>query len=125
MARCQKRSVRKPSGGRYRVAVKKKKRNLARPPALTMLGAKRKKIIRSRGGNRKIRLLSYNYANISSEKSKKTEKVEIDDVLSNPANRDFARRKIMTKGAIIRTKKGEARITSRPGQNGIVDAVLI
>ena len=43
----------------------------------------------------------------------------------NPANRDFARRKIITKGAIIKTKRGNARVTSRPGQNGTVDAVLV
>ncbi|MFX0051156.1 MAG: 30S ribosomal protein S8e [Candidatus Hermodarchaeota archaeon] len=125
MARSQKKSLRKSSGGRYHTAIKKKKRDLARPPALTMLGDERKKIIRTRGGNRKTRLLSYNYANISKGKGKKSEKVEIEDVIDNSANRDFARRKIITKGAIIRTTKGEARVTSRPGQNGIVDAVLI
>jgi len=125
LARSQKRSVRKPSGGRYHTAVKKKKRELARPPALTLLGNEKKKAIRTRGGNRKIRLQSYNYANISSLKKGTTKKVEIEDVEDNPANRDFARRKIITKGAIIRTKKGRARVTSRPGQNGNVDAVLI
>ena len=125
MARSQKRSVRKPSGGRYHFAIKKKKRDLARPAAQTILGETRKKIVRTRGGNRKIRLQSCIYANISSLKKKTTERVEIEDVLENPANRDFARRKIITRGAIIRTKKGNARVTSRPGQNGTVDAVLI
>ncbi|MFX0185257.1 MAG: 30S ribosomal protein S8e [Candidatus Hodarchaeota archaeon] len=125
MARSQKRSVRKPSGGRYHTAIKKKKRELARPPALTLLGNEKKKAIRTRGGNRKIRLQSNNYANISTLKKGTTKKVEIEDVEDNPANRDFARRKIITKGAIIRTKKGRARVTSRPGQNGTVDAVLI
>ena len=124
MARSQKRSVRKPSGGRYHSAIKKKKRDLARPPALTMLGDQRKKIIRTRGGNRKIRLLSHKFANLSYPDKKISEKVEILDVESNPANRDFARRKIITKGAIIQTEKGKARVTSRPGQNGTVDAIL-
>jgi small subunit ribosomal protein S8e len=125
MARSQRRSVRKPSGGRYHSAIKKKKRDLARPPALTSLGEERKKTIRTRGGNRKIRLQSYQYANISSPEKGTTDKVEIEDVEDNQANRDFARRKIITKGAIIQTKKGKARVTSRPGQNGTVDAVLI
>jgi small subunit ribosomal protein S8e len=125
LARSQKRSARKPSGGRYHVAIKKKKRDLARPAAQTSLGETRKKIVRTRGGNRKIRLQSCLYANISSLKKRTTERVEIEDVLENSANRDFARRKIITKGAIIRTKKGNARVTSRPGQNGTVDAVLI
>jgi small subunit ribosomal protein S8e len=125
MARSQKRSVRKPSGGRYHTAIKKKKRDLARPPALTMLGDQRKKSIRTRGGNRKIRLLSHKFANLCYPDKKKSEKVEILDVETNPANRDFARRKIITKGAIIQTGKGKARVTSRPGQNGTVDAILI
>ena len=125
MGRSQKRSIRKPSGGRYYSAIKKKKRDLARPPALTTLGDQRRKTIRTRGGNRKIRLLSHKYASLSTADKKKSEKVEILDVETNPANRDFARRKIITKGAIIRTDKGKARVTSRPGQNGTVDAVLI
>ncbi|MHA1214608.1 MAG: 30S ribosomal protein S8e [Candidatus Hodarchaeales archaeon] len=125
MARSQRRSARKSSGGRYHTAIKKKKRDLARPAALTMVGSTRKKIIRTRGGNTKIRLLSYKYANVSSQDGKTIEKLEIEDVEENPANRDFARRKILTKGAIIQTKKGKAKVTSRPGQNGVVDAVFV
>ena len=124
MARSQKRSVRKPSGGRYHTAIKKKKRDLSRPPALTILGDQRSKMIRTRGGNRKIRLLSHKYANLSRQDKKTSEKVEILDVEANPANRDFARRKIITTGAIIQTDKGKARVTSRPGQSGTVDAII-
>lgn len=125
MARSQRRSRRKSSGGRYHSAIKKKKRDLARPSAFTLLGDERKKMIRTRGGNRKLRLLSYNFANLSLPDKKTTEKVIIEDVVENAANRDFARRKIITKGAIIRTTKGNALVTSRPGQNGTVDATLI
>jgi small subunit ribosomal protein S8e len=89
------------------------------------LGPGRKKIIRTRGGNKKIRLQVTQFANISTDNPRKTEKLEIEDIEDNLANRDFARRKIITKGAIIRTKKGLARVTSRPGQSGMVDAVLI
>ncbi len=125
MARSQKRSVRKPSGGRYHTAIKKKKRDLSRPPALTVLSDQRSKMIRTRGGNRKIRLLAHKYTNLSHPDKKTSEKVEILDVEANPANRDFARRKIITKGAIIQTDKGKARVTSRPGQSGTVDAILM
>lgn len=31
----------------------------------------------------------------------------------------------MNKGAIIETKIGKARITSRPGQSGTINAILI
>ena len=74
MARSQRRSVRKPSGGRYHTAIKKKKRDLARPPALTILGDQRRKLIRTRGGNRKIRLLSHKYANLSHQDKKSIDK---------------------------------------------------
>jgi len=46
-------------------------------------------------------------------------------VLENPANRHFVRRNILTKGTIIETVKGKAKITGRPGQEGMVNAVLI
>jgi small subunit ribosomal protein S8e len=90
-----------------------------------MLGEQRKKNIRTRGGNRKIRLLAQKYANLTTTDKKKSEKVEIIDVEENSANRDFARRKIITKGAIIETTKGKARVMSRPGQSGTIDAILI
>jgi small subunit ribosomal protein S8e len=31
----------------------------------------------------------------------------------------------MTKGAIIETEMGKAKVTSRPGQDGVVNAVLL
>ena len=46
-------------------------------------------------------------------------------VLDNSANSHFIRRNIVTKGAIVETELGQVRITSRPGQNGIVNGVLI
>ena len=51
--------------------------------------------------------------------------VEIRDVLENQANTDFARRKIITRGALIDTEMGQARVTSRPGQHGLINAVLL
>jgi len=35
------------------------------------------------------------------------------------------RRNIITKGAVIKTEKGPARVTSRPGQHGIINAILL
>jgi len=73
----------------------------------------------------KIRLLSTNYANVSNPSTGKTEKVEILRVVRNPANVDYNRRGVITKGTIIETPLGTARIMSRPGQHGIVNATLI
>ncbi len=118
------RSKRKSTGARFIHFRKKKKRELGRPSAETLVGETRKKNIRTRGGNRKYRLLRANKAVISNKEGKST-LVEIVAVKDNPANKDFARRKIITKGAIIETPMGDARVTGRPGQTGTVEAVLL
>ncbi|NAT11387.1 hypothetical protein C4E22_07625 [ANME-1 cluster archaeon AG-394-G06] len=46
-------------------------------------------------------------------------------VKSNPTNPFFARRNITTKGAVIETEIGDAVVTSRPDQDGIVNARLM
>lgn len=98
---------------------------MGRFPAETRMGEIRKKKIRIRGGNAKFRLYRIDFCNVTSPDTGKTEKCDIKDVDDNPANRNFARRKIITKGAIIQTKLGKARVTSRPGQTGLINAVLI
>jgi len=94
-------------------------------PTETTLGEPKKKIECRRGGNIKIRLLSTNYANVSDSSTGKTEKAEILRVVRNPANVDYNRRGVITKGTVIETPLGLARITSRPGQHGLVNATLL
>lgn len=72
----------------------------------------------------KVRLLAVKQANVS-DASGKTTKVEILRVVKNPANVDYDRRGVITKGTIIETSLGTARVTSRPGQDGIVNAILV
>jgi small subunit ribosomal protein S8e len=115
---------RKPSGGRKRSCRRKRKFEKGSFPAETTLGEPKRKVERERGGNTKIKSLSDKYACVTDPKSGKTEKVEIVRVVKNPANVDYDRRGIITKGAVIETPKGSARVTSRPGQNGIINAVL-
>ncbi len=81
--------------------------------------------IRTLGGNKKLRLLSEEYVNVVDPKTNKAQKTKIKTTTENPANRHFVRRNIMTKGTIIETEIGKAKITSRPGQDGVVNAVLI
>jgi len=115
---------RKDSGGRKRANRKKRKYEKGFFPAETALGKQKRKIIRKHGGNEKIRLLAVNQANIS-DASGKTVKVEIVRVIKNPANVDYDRRGVITKGTMIATSLGNARVTSRPGQDGIVNAILV
>jgi len=121
----QKRSKRKITGARYKQAEGKRKYAMGRLPAFTKIGKEQKKIIRTRGGNRKVKLLSTEVANVYDPKERKHFKVKIVTIKENKANRHFVRRNIITKGAIIETEKGLARVTSRPGQDGVVNAVLI
>ena len=108
-----------------RPARKKKKRELGSEPTHTKIGNEKKKIIDAYGGNIKVRLYQANFANVLDPKTKKATKVKILDVVENPSNIDFVRRKIITKGAVIKTEIGLAKVTSRPSQDGVVNAVLI
>jgi small subunit ribosomal protein S8e len=115
----------KPSGGRKRAYRKKRRFELGSFPAETALGELKRKTVRGRGGTQKLKILSNNQVCVTDPKTRKTEKVEIARVSKNPANVDYDRRGVITKGAIIETSLGLARITSRPGQNGMLFAVLI
>jgi len=73
----------------------------------------------------KFKLASSNMANVTDPTTQVTKKVEITGVIKNPSNVDFERRGIITKGTIIETTIGQAHVTSRPGQDGVVNAVLV
>ncbi|MEM3684108.1 MAG: 30S ribosomal protein S8e [Conexivisphaerales archaeon] len=79
---------------------------------------------RVRGGNLKVGLVKAEFANVVNPQDKTTKKVRILRVISNRANRDYERRGVITKGAIIETELGMARVTSRPSQHGVVNAIL-
>ena len=115
---------RKASGGRRRANRKKRRFEKGFFPAETTLGKPKSRMVRKQGGIEKIRLLAVNQANIS-DSSGKTSKVEILRVIKNPANVDYDRRGVITKGTMIATPLGTARVTSRPGQDGIVNAILV
>jgi len=116
---------RAPSGAKMRPARKKKKRELGSEPTHTKIGDEKKKIIDAYGGNIKVRLYQASFANVFDPETKKATKVKILDVVENSSNIDFVRRKIITKGAVIKTEVGLAKVTSRPSQDGVVNAVLI
>lgn len=124
MARTQDRAKRKVSGGIYQRPTKKLSR-LARSPTFTKLGEKKVKIIRKRSGTQKKSLISINKINVYNQKTKKYQIIEIKTVVDNPANRHFIRRNIITKGTIVETPLGKVKITSRPGQVGTLNGILI
>lgn len=125
MGRWQGRSKRKATGARLRSFRKKKLYEMGRPPAETVVGPRKLKVVRVRGGKQKLKAYIADVVNVSDQSTGKTQKVPIKEVLSNPASLDYSRRKIITKGAIIGTDLGKVKVTSRPGQDGIVNGVLI
>lgn len=125
MALWQGKSVRTKTGRRIRYARGKRKFEIGREQHLTTIGEQRLKIVRTRGDNRKTRVKTTNIAYVVDPKSNKTTKTEIISVVENQANIHYVRRNIINKGAIIETKLGKAKVTSRPGQDGTINAVLI
>ena len=121
----QHRAKRKASGGRYRSHLSKKLHNLGRLPTLTKLGQHKLKVMRVRGAHQKVRVLVAEFANVLIPKDKTYKKVKIKTVTENTANRHYVRRNIVTMGAVVDTELGKAKITSRPGQDGTVNAVLL
>jgi len=118
-------SVRKVTGGRIRPAQGKRRTQIGLAPADTHIGEDKRKIIRAFGNNEKVRALRSIYANVTSKSDGRTKKVKIETVVENGANPNYVRRNLLTKGAIINTEIGRARIVSRPGQDGVINAVLV
>jgi small subunit ribosomal protein S8e len=116
---------RKASGGKRRAHRTKRSFEHGSFPIETTLGETKRRTARGRGGNIKSKILNDKFACVTDSKSGKTQKVDIVRVIRNPANIDYDRRGVITKGAIIETSLGAARVTSRPGQDGIINAVLV
>ena len=115
---------RKRTGGRKRPYRGRRRFEFGSMAAGTVVGDAANLRSRSRGGNIKVRSIRERSVNLC-DRSGKVVKSQILSVADNPASVDLRRGNIMTKGAIIQTPHGRARITSRPGQSGVINAVLI
>lgn len=125
MAIIQDRSLRKPTGGRNTSTRTKKIHMSGNRAALPTIGPVRVKTKKTKGGSTKEHLLSAESANVFDPKTGKHTVLKIKAVEENPANRNYVRRNIITKNTIIKTEKGLAKVTNRPGQEKIVNAVFM
>ncbi len=116
---------RKPTGGKRKRFRKKRRHNAGSDPAETSLETRRTSRVRTRGGSLKTRLLSDEYANVYNPKKERMIKTKIVKVEANPANKDYDRRGVITRGTVIMTEEGKASVTSRPGQDGVINAIII
>ena len=115
---------RKISGGKYHQSRKKKFFERDNQNREAVLGARKVRALRVKGGNIKSTVLRENKVNLTDAKGK-TRKADIKNVLETPQNSFFARQNKLLKGAIIETNLGKARITNRPTQEGHINAKLI
>ncbi|MHB1649251.1 MAG: 30S ribosomal protein S8e [Thermoplasmataceae archaeon] len=113
------------TGGKLRSSRSKRRYELGREPTLTRIGPQSSRKVRALGGNVKIALMRGDNANVFNPREKTTTKMKIITVKENPSNPHYVQRNIMNKGTIIMTDAGAARITSRPGQDGVINAVLL
>ena len=114
----------KITGGR-RVPLRiRRKYETDRYPNEPINGAQVTVTRRIRGNNQKTALKSIDFVNLATGEAK-VKKTKIIKVLDNATNNDYKRRGIITKGAILETAEGKCRVVSKPGQNGIVNAILL
>ncbi len=116
---------RKLTGGRKVALRGRRKFEIDRYPNEAVVGPTQIVTRRIRGNNVKAAFKTAEFANIVDQESKKVTRSKILRVTKNPANRDYERRGVISQGAVIETEGGSARVVSRPGQDGVVNAILI
>jgi small subunit ribosomal protein S8e len=116
---------RKLTGGRKVAMRGKRKFEIDRYPNEAVAGPVQIVVRRTRGKNNKVAFKTAEFANIIDQENKKVFRSKILRVTKNPANRDYERRGVISKGALIEIENGTARVVSRPGQDGVVNAIMV
>lgn len=112
------------TGGRRRKFRDKKLAHIGGTFPATKVAAKDLKVsVRGRGGIMNVKLKKASAINVVM-KDGKMRKVAIKRVLESH-NPEYVRMNIITRGAVVETELGKARVTNRVGQDGIVNGVLI
>ena len=117
-------ATRKITGGRRYPLRTRRKYEIDRYPVETLSGQQETITRKVRGKNSKTALKTADFVNLAVP-GQKVKKTKILKVLKNPSNNDYERRGVISKGAILETEDGQCRVVSRPGQTGIVNAILI
>jgi small subunit ribosomal protein S8e len=118
-------SGKKSTGGRFKNTQPKRLHQRGSAPTHTKITDVHRKMVPTKGGGFKAKMFASDKVNLFDPKEKKYSIETIKTVTENPADRHFVRHNILTRGAVITTSKGKARVTSRPGQEGAVNAVLV
>ena len=114
----------KLTGGRRHPLRIRRKYEMDRYPSEALTGAQVTVTRHVRGKNRKTALKTIDFVNLSTGDAKVI-KTKIIKVIDNATNNDYKRRGIISKGAILQIQEGKCKVVSKPGQLGIVNAVLL
>ena len=114
----------KTTGGRRHPLRIRRKYETDRYPNEAVTGAQVTVTRIVRGKNRKTAVKTIDFVNLATGDAK-VKKAKILKVLDNATNNEYKRRGIITKGAILETQEGKCKVVSKPGQNGIVNAILV
>jgi small subunit ribosomal protein S8e len=114
---------RKPTGGRGRPSRGRRAFERDGFAIEPLVGSGQSRPSRLRGGSTSVGVVFAEVANVS-DQAGKTSRSKILRVKRSPANRDYERRGVITRGAVIETEAGEAEVTSKPTDDGVVNAVL-
>jgi small subunit ribosomal protein S8e len=109
-------------------ARKKRKYGMGGRPADATIGEAVVERARVKGGGRKRKLFRDKVVNALVGGS--YVKCSILTVKENPANKDYVRRNIITKGALLSVKGPDGkellvRVTSSPGQDGVLNGIVV
>jgi small subunit ribosomal protein S8e len=113
----------KITGGRRHPLRSRRKYEIDRFPTETLSGEQITVTRKVRGKNLKTGIKATNFVNLTIDS--KSKRVKIVRVLENATNNDYQRRGVISKGAILETAEGKCKVISRPGQHGVVNAILI
>ncbi|MEM0000871.1 MAG: 30S ribosomal protein S8e [Desulfurococcaceae archaeon] len=117
--------LRKPTGGLKGRHRKRRKYELGSPPTRTVLAnEEERKVERAFGGNVKTKLKKALYINVALSDGT-VKRVKVLDVVETPENPQNARSKVISKGSVVKTELGLVKVTSRPGQDGTLNGVLL
>lgn len=114
----------KITGGRRHPLRTRRKYEIDRYPNEALMGPAITVTRKVRGKNQKTGLKTIDFVNLAIPNSK-VKRTKIVKVLENPANSDYQRRGVISKGAILETEDGKCKVVSKPGQDGTVNAILI
>ncbi len=112
---------RKATGGRSRASRGRRAYERDGYAIEPLVGKTSTRTSRRRGGKISTGIVTTDTANVA-DGSGKTVASKILRVKKSPANRDYERRGVITRGAIVETEAGEAVVTSRPTDDGVVNA---